>query len=128
VLFLTPVIAFLLTEALEASGLISLIICGLFYQVFTCQNVSQEADITFRTTVKYISHLMKQIGCILMGIISPFYIVNADEGLGIISVAGGVCIVSLLCSHFSTALINKCAQKFNGRSLVSHSDKYSINL
>ena len=75
VALLVPVLSFLLSESLETSGLLSLLVCGTFMSLYT--NPSQSVQ----TAILFCSHLSKQIGCLLLGVITPFYICNADENI-----------------------------------------------
>jgi len=73
----TPLISFLLAEAVSTSGLLALSICGIFQSLISIRNMEAYKSQMILNTFTYLSFLVRQIGCILIGIITPFYLVNS---------------------------------------------------
>lgn len=70
---MSPIFCYLICETLSASGCQALICCGLFQGIYGWKNIQERQLLVVESTVRYVSFLMRQIGCVVIGILAPFY-------------------------------------------------------
>ena len=78
---MTPIFANLVAASLHCSGFNTLLCCGLFNGFYSRRNLDPQKDISVQQTVRYLSYLMRQISYLLIGIITPFLMLDYKIGL-----------------------------------------------
>ena len=74
IFLICPVLTFLMTEAMQASGISALYICGVFQGLYTSHNLIAQARQFIAFIVTGIVHTTGQIAHLLIGIVTPHFI------------------------------------------------------
>ena len=126
---MTPILANLVAETLKCSGFNTVLCCGLFNGLYSRRNLSIQQDISVQLTMRYIAYILRQISYILIGLVTPFLIIQHKLGfVHVIMVIyynlSMVLIVWLLNTFAMPKLIHPClSQRQRNQSLNMNNQK-----
>mgnify|MGYP006893283004 CR=1 FL=1 len=70
---MTPIFAYLVCESVNGNGLQALILTGMLQGIYGLENLEASKKSVVTSTVRYVAYLMRQIGCVIVGMMAPFY-------------------------------------------------------
>lgn len=81
IFIMTPMLANLVAETFSCSGFNTLLCCGLFNGLYSRRNLEPQKDMSVQQTVRYLAYILRQVSYVIIGIVSPFIILNQNLGL-----------------------------------------------
>ena len=125
---MSPIFAYLVAESLYCSGYNTLILVGLFQSIYTLNNLETWKQKVVMKISIYVSHSNRQIGCILMGIITPMYIQMVEvKQLGIVLLVLFFQICQVFLTHFvQNKILPRLLQYGSNSKVLSRSEKRSL--